>query len=81
MTGKGIEVFMNKLSEISVDAAIAVADSVKKDIEESVKVVKITGGRIEDSSLNYGIVVEKERLDPGMPKRVENANIVLLQAH
>jgi archaeal chaperonin len=79
MTGKGIEVFMNKLSEISVDAAIAVADSVKKDIEESVKVVKITGGRIEDSSLNYGIVVEKERLDQGMPKRVENANIVLLE--
>jgi archaeal chaperonin len=79
MTGKGIELFMDKLSEISIDAAIAVSESGKVDVDESVKVVKIPGGRLEDSSINYGVVVEKERLDPGMPKKIENANIVLLE--
>ncbi len=79
MTGKGIEIFMKKLSEISIDAAIAVSESGKIDVEDTVKVVKIPGGRLEDSTINYGVVVEKERLDPGMPKKVENARIVLLE--
>jgi chaperonin GroEL (HSP60 family) len=79
MTGKGIELFMKKLSEISIDAAIAVSESGKIDVEDTVKVVKIPGGRLEDSTINYGVVVEKERLDPGMPKKVENARIVLLE--
>jgi chaperonin GroEL (HSP60 family) len=49
------------------------------DLEESVKIVKITGGSIEDSEINYGLVLEKERLDPMMPKKVENARIMLLE--
>ncbi len=79
MTGKGIEIAMEKLAQISVDAAQAVADKVKKDIDESVNIVKIPGGRIEDSEINYGIVIEKERLNPEMPKRLENARILLLE--
>ncbi len=79
MTGKGIEIAMEKLSKISVDAALTVADQVKKDVDESVKIVKIPGGRIEDSKINYGIVIEKERLNPEMPKKVENARIMLLE--
>lgn len=79
MTGKGIEIAMEKLSQISVDAAKTVADNVKKDIEESVNIVKIPGGRIEDSLINYGIVIEKERLNPEMPKKIENARILLLE--
>jgi archaeal chaperonin len=79
MTGKGIEIAMEKLSRISVDAAIAVADYVKKDVDESVNIVKIPGGRIEDSEINYGIVIEKERLNPEMPKKIENARIMLLE--
>ncbi len=79
MTGKGIEIAMEKLAQISVDAAQAVADKVKKDIDESVNIVKIPGGRIEDSEINYGIVIEKERLSPEMPKRLENARILLLE--
>jgi thermosome len=79
MTGKGIELFMKKLSQIAVDAATAVAKTEKVDIEESVKIVKITGGSIDDSVINYGLVVEKERLNPSMPKKVENARIMLLE--
>jgi archaeal chaperonin len=79
MTGKGIELFMKKLSQIAVDAATAVAKTERVDLEESVKIVKITGGSIEDSEINYGLVLEKERLDPMMPKKVENARILLLE--
>lgn len=79
MTGKGIELFMKKLSQIAVDAATAVAKTERVDLEESVKIVKITGGSIEDSLINYGLVLEKERLDPMMPKKVENARILLLE--
>ncbi|HWQ19315.1 MAG TPA: thermosome subunit alpha [Methanotrichaceae archaeon] len=79
MTGKGIQIFIDKLSGIAVDAAVAVSDNKRPDVDENIKIVKITGGSLEDSEINYGIVVEKERLNPEMPKRVENANIVLLE--
>ena len=79
MRGKGIEIAMDKLAKISVDAARAVAGFEGKDIEENVKTVLIPGGRIEDSFINYGIVIEKERTSLEMPKRIENARIMLLE--
>jgi thermosome len=79
MRGKGIEIAMDKLARISVDAARAVAGFEGKDIEENVKTVLIPGGRIEDSFINYGIVIEKERTSLEMPKRIENARIMLLE--
>ncbi|MDD1722124.1 MAG: thermosome subunit [Methanothrix sp.] len=79
MRGKGIEIAMDKLASISVEAAKAVAGFQGKDIEENIKTVMIPGGRIEDSSIIYGIVVEKERTSLEMPKRIENARIMLLE--
>jgi thermosome len=79
MRGKGIEIAMDKLAQISVDAARAVAGSQGKDIAENVKTIRIPGGRIEDSVINYGIVVEKERTSIQMPKRIEKARILLLE--
>ena len=79
MRGKGIEIAMDKLAAISVEAAQAVAGFQGKDIEENIKTVMIPGGRIEDSSIIYGIVVEKERTSLEMPKRIENARIMLLE--
>jgi thermosome len=79
MRGKGIEIAMDTLAKISVDAARAVAGFEGKDIEENIKIVLIPGGRIDDSGLNYGIVIEKERTSLEMPKRIENAKIMLLE--
>jgi len=79
MTGKGVEMAMEKLSAISVEAASAVAGNENLDLDEMVKVVKIPGGRIDDSDLIYGLVVEKDRLSKEMPKRVERAKIMLLE--
>jgi thermosome len=79
MRGKGIEIAIDKLAHISVDAALAVAGTQAKDLEENVKIVKIPGGRIEDSLINYGIVLEKERTGPEMPRKIEKARILLLE--
>ena len=79
MRGKGIETAIDKLAHISVDAALAVAGTQAKDLEENVKIVKIPGGRIEDSLINYGIVIEKERTGPEMPRKIEKARILLLE--
>jgi thermosome len=79
MRGKGIEIAMDKLALISVDAAKAVAGFEGKDLEENIKIVKIPGGRIEDSTINHGLVVEKERTSPQMPKKIENSRILLLE--
>ncbi|MDM7934196.1 MAG: thermosome subunit alpha, partial [Methanothrix sp.] len=79
MRGKGIEMAMDRLSRISVDAAMAVAGPERRDVEETVNIVKIPGGRIEDSYINYGIVIEKERTSPEMPKKIEEARILLLE--
>ncbi|MDD1766552.1 MAG: TCP-1/cpn60 chaperonin family protein [Candidatus Methanomethyliaceae archaeon] len=45
-----------------------------------IQVVKKQGGSIMDSTLIYGVIVDKEIVHPGMPKRVENAKIALLDA-
>ncbi|MBM5805076.1 MAG: thermosome subunit [Candidatus Verstraetearchaeota archaeon] len=45
-----------------------------------IQVVKKQGGSITDSALIYGVIVDKEIVHPGMPKRVENAKIALLDA-
>jgi thermosome len=79
MTGKGIELFMGNLSEIAVETASAIVGGGTSDLEEKVKIVKIPGGSLEDSSINYGIIMEKDVTSPGMPKKIQNARIMLLE--
>ncbi|MFP3165207.1 MAG: thermosome subunit beta [Acidianus sp.] len=47
---------------------------------DNIQVVKKAGGGINDTRLVYGIIVDKEVVHPGMPKRIENAKIALLDA-
>ncbi|MEM3267493.1 MAG: TCP-1/cpn60 chaperonin family protein, partial [Conexivisphaerales archaeon] len=72
------------LSKLVVDALIQVADkqgdgSYRVDID-NVKVEKKPGGSILDTRLIKGIVVDKEVVHAGMPKRVEKAKIALVNA-
>jgi thermosome len=78
MTGKGIEIFKGKLTEICVDAAAAIEEDGKVDVEERVNFVKIGSGSVKDTELCEGVVLDKERLNPEMPKKVTGAKIVLL---
>jgi len=36
------------------------------------------GGKLEDTELIYGIVVDKDMSHPQMPKQIEDANIAIL---
>ncbi len=83
MTGKGAEQAKEILSRIAVDAIRAVMEKENgnTDIDtENVKIEKKVGGRVEDSELIQGIVLDKEKVHPGMPRHVKNAKVALLDA-
>ncbi len=79
MTGKGAEKAKEQLAEIVVEAAIDIAENttVNKDL---IKIIKKEGGGIEDTELIQGVVIDKERVHPGMPTKISNAKIALLNA-
>ena len=47
---------------------------------DNIKVEKKAGGSIHDTQLIKGIVLDKEVVHAGMPKRVENAKIALINS-
>src|SRR6266496_2098983 len=73
------------LAQIVVDAIKQVAEAVadgktlKVDLD-NIKVEKKAGGSIRDTKLIKGIVLDKEVVHAGMPKRVEGAKIALLNS-
>lgn len=81
MTGKGAGIEKELLTALAVDAVRMVAeeDAGKVDIDQ-IKVEKKTGGSNEDSTLIKGMVVDKGRAHPEMPKRVPKARIALVNA-
>ncbi|MHC1587781.1 MAG: thermosome subunit alpha [Candidatus Syntropharchaeia archaeon] len=80
MTGKGAEVARDKLTELAVKAVRAIAEDGRKVDIDNVKIEKKQGGGIEDSQLIEGMILDKERVHPGMSKRVENAKIALINS-
>ncbi|HEX5185851.1 MAG TPA: thermosome subunit beta [Nitrososphaeraceae archaeon] len=73
----------DELSKIVVKAVLQVSDKLdtkyKVDIDD-VKVEKKAGGSLKDTTLIQGIVLDKEVVHGGMPKRIENAKIALLNS-
>jgi thermosome len=79
ITGKGAESAKEIISDLTVRAVKAVAEQNGID-KDNIKIEKKVGGGIEDSELVTGIVIEKERVNPGMPKVVRNARIALIDS-
>jgi len=83
LTSKAVHGARDYLAEIAVKAVKQVTekrgDKWYIDLD-SIQIIKKHGGSLRDSKLIYGIVLDKEVVHPGMPKRVENAFIVLLDA-
>jgi len=82
MTGKSAD-SAGELSTLVVDAIIQVAteENGKTEIDlDAIKVEKKVGGSMADSELVKGIVIDKEIVHSGMPRKVENAKIALLDA-
>ncbi|MCP1715784.1 thermosome [Methanocalculus alkaliphilus] len=80
MTGKGAESAKEKLCGLIVKAITMVADEDGTVDIDNVKVEKKVGGSIDDSEIIEGMIIDKERVHPGMPKVVTNAKILLLNA-
>ena len=82
MTGKGAESSKKLLSEIAVDAVTSVVDTNGKESvdKENINVVKKVGGRVEDSELIRGMIIDKERIHTNMPQKVKDAKILLLNS-
>ena len=71
------------LADLAVKAMLAVAgkqDGVYKVDVDDVKIEKKTGESLRDTTLINGIVLDKEIVQSGMPKRIEKAKIALIDA-
>jgi len=83
MSSKAIGAAAEHFAEIAIDAVKQVAEErggklvVDKD---NIQIVKKEGKSLEETELIRGIVLDKEVVHPGMPKRVENARIALVNA-
>jgi len=81
MASKAVGAAKEHLAEIAIDAVKQIAeqrgDRMIADIDQ-IQIVKKEGKSLFDSQLVKGIIVDKEVVHPGMPKRVENAKVALL---
>ncbi|MEM3857710.1 MAG: thermosome subunit alpha [Thermoprotei archaeon] len=72
---------LDALAKMSVDAVLQVQEKedggVKIDLD-NVKIEKRKGESLLDTQIIMGVVIDKEVVHPGMPKRVEKAKIALL---
>ena len=72
-----------RLAEMVVNAVLAVSEkegeSYKVDIDD-IKVEKKAGGSIKDSEVIQGIVLDKEIVHGGMPRKVSKAKIALINS-
>jgi thermosome len=83
MGSKIVAEYKDYLADLAVKAMLAVAekqDGVYKVDVDDVKVEKKTGESLRDTALINGIVLDKEIVHSGMPKRVENAKVALIDA-
>ncbi|MBL7051098.1 TCP-1/cpn60 chaperonin family protein [Candidatus Woesearchaeota archaeon] len=83
MTGKGAEVAKEKLSDLAVNAVKSVMEKENGSINidlDNIKIEKKVGASVEDSEIVEGIILDKEKIHPGMPKVVKNAKVALIDS-
>jgi len=81
MASKLVADHKEQLADIASQAILHVAEKSGKEFKadiDDVMVEKKPGESLTDTKLINGIVVDKEVVHPGMPKRVEKARIALL---
>jgi thermosome len=83
MISKSASAHREQLAEVAVKAVQAVAEQVgdRWDVDDdNIQVTKKQGGAISDTEVVEGIIVDKERVHPGMPQQVDNAKIALVDS-
>jgi T-complex protein 1 subunit epsilon len=67
------------MAQIAVDAVLSVADLERKDVNfDLIKLEGKVGGKLEDTMLVRGIIIDKDMSHPQMPKEVRDAKIAIL---
>jgi thermosome len=83
MSSKAVGSAREHLAEISIDAVKQIAeqrgDKTIADID-NIQLIKKTGKSLLETQLIRGIIIDKEVVNPGMPKMKENAKIALLDS-
>jgi thermosome len=83
MASKAVSFNRDMLADIAVKAITAVAEksngAVSVDLD-NIQLIKKQGGSITDTQLIEGVIVDKEKVHSGMPTRVVNPTIALLDA-
>jgi len=81
MSSKAVSAVRDYFAEISIEAVKQIAekkgDRLVADID-NIQIVKKEGKSLLDTELVKGLIIDKEVPHPGMPKRIENAKIALL---
>ena len=79
LNSKVVNRHLEQMAKIAVDAVLAVADIDRKDVNfDLIKVEGKVGGKLEDTCLVQGIVLDKDISHPQMSKRIEDAKIAIL---
>merc|ERR1712136_690796 len=69
----------DQMAMIAVEAVLAVADMERKDVNfELIKVEGKVGGKLEDTMLVKGVVVDKDFSHPQMPKELKDVRMAIL---
>ena len=83
MSSKAVGAAKEHFAEIAIDAVKQITeqrgDKKLADID-NIQLIKKTGKSLLETQLIRGIIVDKETVHPGMPKKKENAKIALLDS-
>jgi thermosome len=81
MRSKSVKFFRDYLSDLAVRAVKSIVEErdgkLIADID-NIQIVKKPGKSISETQLIKGLIIDKEVVHPGMPKRVKDAKIALL---
>jgi len=83
LTSKVVREYSEQLAEIAVDSILKVAreENGKYNVRlDDVKVEKKAGGSVMETRLVNGIVLDKEIVHSGMPRKIVNAKIAILNS-
>ncbi len=83
MASKSVSFNRDLLSDISVRAVVAVAEKSDTGLIvdlDNIQLIKKQGGSVADTQLIEGVIVDKEKVHTGMPTRVQDPKIALLDA-
>jgi thermosome len=83
MISKSVSASRELMAEVAVDAVTRIAEERDDGFyadKDNIQIVKKQGGSITDTKMIAGIIVDKEPVHPGMPKKMEKAKIALIDS-